>query len=565
MVKWSQRKWSDVLWLANGLVLAVVLNQLASLYFFRLDLTEEKRYSIKAQTKELLQGLDDDVYVEVFLEGDLNSGFRRLRKAIRETLEEFRIYSNNKVHYTFTNPSTAAGKKAQQEFMASLSAKGIQPMNVIENKDGKRTEKLVFPGALVSYGGAETGVMLLKGNRTQSSQEVLNQSVEGIEFEIANAIHKLSATRRKQIGWMTGHGEGEGPTTAGIRSALLDSYDVRMVSLDEESRLNKYDVLILAKPTRAFSERHKYLLDQYLLHGGKLLWFVDELEVNMDSVSTDNYFAIPYKLNIEDQLFRYGVRINMDLVQDRVSLLSPVVTGSLNGQPQITTMEWPLFPMVNQYADHPVTRNLDAIALHFASSMDTVKAPGVKRTPLIFSSPYSRKTAAPVKVSINDLRKEMKPENFQSGPYVMGYLLEGKFTSLYRNRFLPEGVDSAGFRKEGESRMIVVSDGDLVRNEVNPRTGQTQELGFDSYSGRTFANKDLVMNMVDWLADDTGLINLRVKEVKIRPLDKEKITTQKSTWQLLNVAGPVLVIILLGWVKAWIRRKVYTQFEVSER
>lgn len=565
MVKWSQRKWSDVLWLANGLVLAVVLNQLASLYFFRLDLTEEKRYSIKAQTKELLQGLDDDVYVEVFLEGDLNAGFRRLRKGIRETLEEFRIYSNNKVHYTFTDPATAAGKKAQQEFMASLSAKGIQPMNVIENKDGKRTEKLVFPGALVSYGGAETGVMLLKGNRTQSSQEVLNQSVEGIEFEIASAIHKLSAAQRKQIGWMTGHGEGEGLTTAGIRSALLDSYDVHMVSLDEESKLNKYNVMIVAKPTRIFSERHKYLLDQYLLHGGKLLWFVDELEVNMDSVSTDNYFAFPYKLNIEDQLFRYGVRINMDLVQDRVSLLSPVVTGSLNGQPQITTMEWPLFPMVNQYADHPVTRNLDAVAMHFASSMDTVKAPGVKKTPLIFSSPYSRKTAAPVKVSINDLRKEMKPENFQSGPYVMGYLLEGRFTSLYRNRFLPEGVDSTGFRREGESSMIVVSDGDLARNEVNIRTGQTQEPGFDSYSGRTFANKDLIMNMVDWLADDTGLINLRVKEVKIRPLDKEKVSTQKSAWQLLNVAGPVLVILLLGWVKSWIRRKVYTQFEVNER
>lgn len=561
MVNGSQRKWSDLLWLANGLVLAVVLNQLASLYFFRVDLTEEGRYSIKPQTKELLARLEDDVYIEVYLEGDLNAGFRRLRKGIRETLEEFRIYSNNKIHYTFTDPAAAMGQKAQREFMTMLASKGIQPMNVIENKDGKRTEKLVFPGALVSYGGAEQGVMLLKGNRAQSSQEVLNQSIEGVEFEIANTIHKLSVDQRQRIGWVTGHGELEGFPTAGIRNSLLDSYDVENVDLETQEKLSKYDVLIMAKPTHSFSEQHKYKLDQYLLHGGRLLWFVDELEVNMDSVSSENYFAFPYRLNIEDQLFRYGVRINMDLVQDRVSLLCPVMTGAVGGKPQMTPMEWPFYPMVNQYADHPVTRNMDASVLRFASSIDTVKAPGIRKTPLMFSSLYARRVTAPVKVSVSDLRKEMKPENYQSGPYALAYLLEGKFTSLYKNRFLPDGVDSVGYRKDGlYSRMIIVADGDFVRNEVNVRTGQAQDLGYDSYSGRTFANKDLVMNMVDWLVDNQGLINARVKEVKIRPLDKEKIRTQKFTWQLINVGGPVVLIALLGIGKSFLRRRKYTRF-----
>ncbi|MEJ0057982.1 MAG: gliding motility-associated ABC transporter substrate-binding protein GldG [Bacteroidota bacterium] len=397
--------------------------------------------------------------------------------SISETLEEFRIYSNNKVHFTFTDPATAIGKGAQQEFMASLAAKGIQPMNIIDTRDGQRSEKLVFPGALISYGGAEKGVMLLKGDRAQRSEEVLNQSVEGLEFELANAIQTLSAMDRKRIGFVKGHGELDSLQTAGIFNTLLESYDVFNVRLDRQGSLMEYDVLVVAKPTAVFSEQDKYALDQYLLHGGRLLLLVDQLNASMDSASHENYFALPYQTGLEDQLFHYGVRINQDLVQDRVSLRYPVVTGVVDGKPQMTPIEWPFFPLVNHYADHAITRHLDMSALKFAGSIDSVKAVGIHKTPLLFSSGYSRRLTAPVRISAADLRKQ-KPEDFSEGPFVLAYLLEGKFSSLYKNRFLPEGLDSTGFKKDGSSALIVVADGDLIRNDINFRTGKPQALGF---------------------------------------------------------------------------------------
>ena len=564
MVKWSSKKIGDLLLLANSVVLAIVLNQLASLYFFRLDLTEEGRYTMKKPTKDLLQKLEDDVYVEVYLEGDLNSGFRRLHKAVRETLEEFSVYSHNKLHYSFTDPTIATGQNAQREFMISLASKGIQPTDVIDEQDGQRTVKRVFPGALISYEGLETGVMLLKGNRTQGSEEALNQSIEGLEFELANAINKLSGVNRKKIGLITGHGELDSLQIGSLYSSLVESYDVFRTNLAEKKSLREYDVIIAAKPTRLFSEPDKYKLDQYLLHGGKLLLLVDRLEANMDSISSDNYFAYPLPTGLEDQLFHYGVRINQDLVQDRYSLRYPVVTGMLNGKPQMTPLEWPFFPLINHYADHPITRNLDGIPLKFTSSIDSVKALGIRKTPLLFSSAYSRKVMSPVKINVNDLRKEIKPENFSTGPIVLAYLLEGKFTSVFKNRFLPEGIDSTGFRVNGtDAKLIVVADGDVARNDINQRTGQPQPLGFDNFSGYTFANHELLMNMVAFLADESGLINARNKEVKVRPLDKQKIKNNRVVLQIINLALPLVFLVIFGMAKVYFRKLKYGRFQES--
>lgn len=561
MVKWESKKLGDLLLLFNGIALAILLNQLTSFYFFRLDLTEEKRYTIKTPTKELLRKLDDDVYVEVYLEGDLNAGFRRLRKAVQETLEEFRIYSDNKVHYVFKDPAAAMGQQAQQEFMTSLAAKGIQPIDVIDSKDGKRTQKRVFPGALISYGGAETGVMLLKGKTALRSEEVLNQSIEGLEYELVNAINTLFNTDRKRIGFVTGHGELDSLQIASLNNSLLQSYDVFKTNLTRKQSLTQYDVLIVAKPTKAFSETDKYKLDQFLLGGGKLLLLIDQLEASMDSASSKNYFAFPYHLGLDDLLFHYGVRINQDVVQDIVSLRFPVITGNVNGKPQVTPIEWPFFPMINHYSNHPITRNLDATVLKIASSIDTVKATGIGKTPLLVSSQYSRKAQAPVKINVDDLRKEMKPENFSGGPFVLGYLLEGEFSSLYANRFLPEGVDSSGYKSKGvPSKLIVVADGDLARNEVSMRTGQPQMLGLDGFSGYTFANQELIMNMVAYLADEGGVINARNKQVKIRPLDKEMIKNDRLFWQLMNLVLPLTLVILFGLLKIYLRKRKFGNF-----
>jgi ABC-2 type transport system permease protein len=559
MVNWRSKKLGDLLWLANGLVLIVLINLLSSFYFFRIDLTEERRYTIKEPSRQMLAQLEDQVYVEVFLEGDLNAGFTRLQKSIREILDEFRIYSDNKVQFTFTNPRAASGEKAQGEFARDLAAKGIQVLPVVEMKDGERVEKIVFPGALVSYGGREEGVMLFKGNRAENAQEVLNQSIEGIEFELANAIYKLTNDDRKSIAWLTGHGELDSVWTASWRGALQHLYDVQSVDLREAEDLNGYEMAIIAKPIRSFSELDKYKLDQYVMGGGKLLLFLDRMDAHMDSASRNDYFAFPYETGLEDQLFRYGVRINPDLVQDLVAAKYPIVTGMVGNQPQLMQIDWPFFPLLTG-RDHVTTRNLDMSISRFTSSMDTVKAVGVTKTPLLFTSGRSRKIVAPVKVGVNDLR-ELTEDSFSQPAVPVAYLLEGTFTSVYKNRFLPEGASKDTFIEQSKpSKIIVVSDGDLVRNDVNPRNGQVQQLGLDLFSNYTFANQDLVMNFVNYLADENGLINARNKEVKIRPLDKVKVK-EKFYWQFINLVLPLALLIGFGLVRAYLRRRTYANFK----
>jgi ABC-2 type transport system permease protein len=559
MVNWKSKRLGDLLLLANGIVLIFLINVVSSQFFYRLDLTEEKRYSIKEPTQQALKTIDDDVYIEVYLEGEINAEFRRFQKAIRETLEEFRIYSNDKIHYKFINPSQAISEKARSEFMMDLASKGIQPTNVVDKQNGQRIEKLIFPGAVISYGTREVGVMLLKGNKATTPEEEINQSIEGIEYELANAIYKLTTLDHKRVGLVKGHGELDGLQIEAFTRVLAEVYDTFSVNLSR-SNLNDFDALVIAKPTQSFTSVDKYALDQYIMHGGNVLILMDKLEATMDSASRNDYFAFPYDINLDDQLFKYGLRLNMNLIQDRTSAKYPIITGQVGNKPKIQLMDWPFFPLVNRYADHPITRNLDAVVTKFVSTMDTVKAEGVKKTPLLFSSPYSRTITAPVNVTVNEVRKNLSVEQFTNS-FPLAYLLEGTFTSLYKNRFLPEGVDKKAFKEQSKpTKVIVIADGDLVRNDVNPRTQEPQPLGFDPFSKYTFANQELLINMLAYLTDENGLIRARNKEVKIRPLDQEKIVGEKIKWQIINIVFPLALLIAYGIIRAVIRKKRYASF-----
>jgi ABC-2 type transport system permease protein len=561
MVDLKGKKTGDMLLLINGILVLVLLNLLSSRFFFRLDLTEEKRYSIHPSTREMLQDLDDVVYVEVFLEGELNAGFRRFQKSIRETLESFRIYSGNKVQYTFTDPSTAMSQKARQEYMAALAARGIQPTNVIDTRDGERVEKIIFPGAVISYGGSEEGVMLLKGNKAASPEEEINQSVEGIEFELGNSIYKLTESDPKQVGFVTGHGELDGPGIAAFEDAVSTLYYTRRLGLSDPA-LRDFETLIIAKPTQPFSAADKFRLDQYIMQGGKVLFLLDRMDASMDSASQANYFAFPYETGLDDQLFRYGIRINPDLVQDRYSARYPVITGQrADGSPQIQLMEWPFFPLINRFTDHVITHNLDAILFRFANSIDTVKAEGIKKTPLLLTSDFSRTIAAPVNININELRSNLSADQFTEKSIPLAYLLEGEFSSLYKYRFLPEGFDRSDVRERSvPTSLIVVSDGDVARAEINRRTGQPLPLGLDPFSNYTFANQDLLLNMIAYLADENGLIRARNKEVRIRPLNRERIAAERLKWQFINLGLPLVLLMTFGISRAYWRKKKFADF-----
>ncbi|GJM28875.1 MAG: gliding motility-associated ABC transporter substrate-binding protein GldG [Cyclobacteriaceae bacterium] len=553
---------TDLLKFFIGIMVLVILNQLTAQFPVRWDLTEEKRFSIQPATRDLLTNLDEVVYIDVYLDGELPAGFERLKKAIRETLEEFRVYAGDNIQYKFVNPNQAVSQSSRNQFYASLAEKGIQPSNVIDTKDGQRSEKLVFPGALVARGTEETGVLLLKGNKGAGPDQQLNQSIEGLEYELAAAIRGLSTTDRRRIGMVRGHGELADQDLADLTNSLASQYDIGNVNLAIFQNLIGYDALIVVKPVHPFSELEKYNLDQFIMQGGKALFFMDVLHLDMDSIKGEGTYALPVETNLDDMFFKYGVRINKDLVVDRFGQRYPIVVGTVGNQPNLQWMPWPFYPLINHTGDHPIVKNLDVLSTRFVSSMDTVKAEGVIKTPLFFSSEYSMKADYPVKVSLNDLRKDFNPETFNQGPIPLAYLLEGNMTSLFKNRLLPESAVGETPLEEGRSKIIVVADGDMMTSQLNPKTERPLPMGFDLASQQeAFANRDFLMNSMAYLLNDQGIINARNKEIKIRPLDTVRISDQRLSWQLFNLLTPLVLLIVYGVGRSYIRKRKYGNFK----
>jgi gliding-associated putative ABC transporter substrate-binding component GldG len=553
--------WRDISKLGIGLVALFFLNVLAQNYFFRIDLTEENRYSLSSATKGMLENLEQTVEVTVYLEGELPPEFQRLQRSVEETLDDFQAYAGGNLRYRFVDPLTAVSAEQRNNFFFTLDSMGIEITRVFDEEDGSRIQRLIVPGAVIRSGGRERGVMLLKGDKGASALQQLNQSIEGVEYELASAIQGVTTARRKQVAIVRGHGELPSAEMGSLIDALSQSYDVYELFLPQSEEIAPVDALIIAKPLQPFSREDQYKLDQYIMRGGKALFFLDALGVDMDSLGSDGAFAFPLDIGLDDMLFRYGVRINPTLVQDIESGQYPIVVGNMGDQPQIRLLPWPFFPLVNNYAPHPMVRNLDAIYLRFVNSMDTIAAAGVTKTPLAFTSQYSRVLSTPIVVDLDELRQAPQPERYQAGPQAIAYLLEGTFTSVFRNRILPTGFSAEDFRDESiPTKLLVVSDGDLVRNELDPQNNRPLPLGFDPFTERTFANQDFVLNALAYLVDENGLIRARSKEVRLRPLDQVKVNAQATRWQLINLLLPLVFIGLFGLVKFYIRRKRYTRF-----
>ena len=564
MVKLDSKKLESILYFLIGLYVIILVNQFSNRLFYRFDLTEEKRYTISEASKHILQNLEDVVYVDVYLEGDMPAGVKRLQKNIHETLDEFKVYGGSNLQFRFINPSAAKSQKSRQEFYESLIRKGIQATNLYDNVDGKRTQTLVFPGAILSYGGRELGITFLKGNKSSSPQEQLNQSIEGVEYELSNAIKSLTETRTKRIALLKGHGELDTLEIAGFTSELLSKYQVFHVDLTRKKNLLGYDAIVLAKPREAFSALDKFKIDQFVMRGGKAMFLIDALHANMDSASREDNIALPYETELDDLFFKYGFRINKDMILDRNAAPYPVVVGNIGENPQIQLLPWPFFPIINEFSKHPTVRNSDAIISKFMSTIDTLKVEGVTKIPLMNTSQYSKVLSAPVKVSINELKKEMNPEFFNSGRQTTAWIYEGKFSSLFKNRFLPDGADKATFIADGgKSKILIVADGDIARNEINPKTGQPVELGFNQFTETRYANADFLMNVMVYLLEEDGIIHTRSKEIKIRPLDAVKLKDQKVMVQLVNLVLPVLIIAIFGILKFLVRKRRYANFNTN--
>ncbi len=548
-----------------GLVLGllILLNLILTNYFFRIDLTSENRYSLSESSKKLASKVDDVLFVKVYLEGDFPAGFKRLRQSTKEMLDEFSAYTNGKMQYEFIDPFENADAKKANDILRELGEKGLQPTNVQIKKDDESTQKLIVPGAVFYYKGKEYPVNLLKAQFGQGPEEVINESIELMEYEIANVLRKCVETKVKQVAFIDDHGELGRWDVADASQELKEFYAVTRIplALQTPQSLMKNDALIIAKPTTQFSEYEKFLLDQFVMHGGKILWLLESQIADMDSMGRSAMFMTgSYDLNVDDMLFKWGVRVNPNMVQDLQCNAIPILSTLRNGTPQQKLLPWMFFPVAapSQQNPHIIVKGIDPVFFQFASSIDTTSNKDIKKTILLTSSPYSRTVGAPVKVDLNMARTQPDPNMFTTGNVPLAVLLEGKFVSLfqYRPGAKTDALPYKPFIENG--KMIVVSDGDVIRNQRKESTGEIFPLGYDRYTNQQFGNKRFLLNCMDYLCDDSGIIEVRAKEIKLRLLDKGKLKTERLKWQLVNLFIPIAIMLIFGLVNKMIRKRKYT-------
>lgn len=547
-----------------GLVIAIliVLNLILTNYFFRIDLTSEKRYSLSPNTIKLIKKVDDVMYVKVYLEGEFPAGFKRLRQSTKEMLDEFVAYSGGKLEYEFIDPFEGADLKKANDIIRELGDKGLQPTNVQIKKDDESTQKLIVPGAIFYYKGKEYPVNLLKAQFGQSPETVINESIELMEYELANVLRKSVATSAKQVAFIDDNGELDKWDVADASQELKQFYSVTRIplALQTPESLGKNDALIIAKPTTAFTEYEKFLLDQFVMHGGKILWLLETQIADMDSLNKSPLFMTgSYELNLDDMLFKWGVRIHAGLVQDLQCNAIPILSTMRNGNPQQKLLPWMFFPVAAPPAQnaHIIVKGIDPVFFQFVSGLDTTANKDVKKTVLLYSSPYSRSVPAPVQVDLNLARVQPDPSMFNQGSIPIAVLLEGRFNSLfqYRPGARPNALPYKEFIENG--KMIVVSDGDVIRNQRKQSTGEIFPLGYDRYTNQQFGNKRFILNCMDYLCDDSGIIEVRAKEIKLRLLDKGKLKSERTKWQLINMVAPLLLLVVFGGINKWYRNRKY--------
>ncbi|WP_396150216.1 gliding motility-associated ABC transporter substrate-binding protein GldG [Flavobacterium sp.] len=535
----------------------IVINIVGNFYFKRFDLTQDKRYTLSESTIKLIENIEEPVFIDVFLEGNFPPEFKRLQNETKQILEEFRSHNSNLI-FQFTNP--LEDESQAQQYVEELIKLGFMPTNINSNKKGKKEVIQIFPWAIANQNEKSVRVPLLVNNFGNSPSENINSSVQLLEFAFADAITKITTEKKKRIAVLKGNGEMADKYQADYLLNLKEYYQLGEFNFDSLQdnpqkileNLNRFDAALIVKPTEAFSDNEKYILDQFVMNGGKSMWLMDKVVADIDSLQNENNAALAYprELNLDDLFFKYGVRINYQLVQDLLS--TPITAQSAQGDVPI---DWLYSPIIKSDNNHTVNKNINLIKLEFANTLDTLKN-GIKKTVLLKSTPQSKAVGAPLEVNLYEFMEGLDEQSYNKGNQNIGVLLEGKFTSGFKNRVKP--FPSKNNLESGkENKMIVIADGDIVNyNYVNkkPLNG-----GIDQWTQQAYGNKEFLLNAMNYLLDDSGLINIRNKEVKLAFLDKEKVEKDYTYIQLLTVGLPILLLLLFATLFAYLRKRKYAR------
>ena len=547
--------------LIYGILGIILINIIGSYFYKRFDLTQDQRYTLSNAAKETIATINIPIFIDVFLEGDLPSEFKRLQIETKQLLEEFEAYNPN-VKFKFVNPSEEKGA------IESLVKFGAKPAQIEIKQNGKTSIQQVFPWAIASFNGNYIKIPLLKNQLGVSSEERINNSVQNLEYAFADGFNQLIQPKKRKIAVLKGNGELEDKYVADFFATLRDYYYIAAFTLDSVAekpkktlaQIKQFDLLVIANPTEQFTEEEKYILDQYVMSGGASLWLVDAVELVNDSVSGNN-FAFGKDLNLTDFFFKYGIRINPNLVKDLYSAPILLATGNERDS-QYNKYPWLYSPLSNNRLSHPVVTNIEAVKFDYASSIDTLPN-SVKKTILLSSSQVSKIVGMPKEINITkEINKNLtiindgpSPEEFNAGEIPLAVLLEGSFNSVYSNRLKPFKIAN-NLERSKETKMAVISDGSIIKNQF--QGNRPLELGFDKWTNTLYGNKEFLLNTVNYLLDDTGLINIRSKEISVAFLDPVKVAKNRFFWQWVNLLLPLSLICLFGLVFNYLRKRKYT-------
>lgn len=546
-------KSSNISKIGTLFLIVIGLNIISSYLYKRFDLTQDQRYTLSEPAKKIIREVDGYIKIKVFLEGDFPSEFKRLQDETKQILSELKV-ENSKIRYQFIDPL-----ENNPEALIEL---GMQPSRLSIQQNGKTSEVVIFPWALVQYGDRFEKVSLLKDTNAQSQEEQLQNAIENLEYAFANAIHKVVSKKEKKIAIIKGNGTLDDIYLVDFLRKLGEYYHLAPFTLDSvqnnpqktTEQLSNFDLAIIAKPTERFSEEEKYTLDQFIMSGGKSIWLLDQVHAELDSLmETGSSLAYPRDLNLTDLLFSYGVRVNPVLIKDLYSGTIPLATGNLGNKTQYNQFLWNYYPVVQTTNNHVITKHIEPVFFRFSNSIDLLKN-NIQKSVLLQSSALSKTVGTPTIIDFKNISQKENPDDYKDGNQPMAVLLEGEFKSAYANRIKPFAIDNS-LNHSSNNKMIVISDGDLIANQITK--GNPEPLGVDKYSGRQYGNKEFLLNCVNYLLDDSGLIQIRSKTIELKTLNKELSYKYRKYYQFLNNIVPLVVLALFGFIFNIIRKKKY--------
>lgn len=555
----NKQKLLGIFAFAMGLIL---INVLAQYLYTRIDFTKEKRFTLTPKSKTILGKINQPITVTVFLDGDLPAPFKRLRNATRDLLADYKAYGGKEIKVIFRDPISGLSVAEQDTVINNLYQSGIEPTTVNIKNDAGFAQKMVFPMAMLEAGSHQLPLRLLQNlNAAGSYEENINNSIQNLEYLFTGAIQKVLSNEHPRIGFTEGNGELSDLSLNDAINSLSESYEVGRVNLNtiDAAGLDKLKVLIIAKPQQEFTEAEKYKINYFVMKGGRVVWTIDQVSADLDSLKgSGEQLAFNKKLNIDDMLFMYGARVNYNLIADANCVEIPLSMGQ---QGQIELAPWVYYPLLMPDTAHHLVKNIDAVRSEFSSTVDTIGVKGLKKTVILHSSPFNKIFNAPKLLSLQMVAEQPDPRDYASVPQSLGVLIEGTFPSVFLNRAVPAGITGNYLvpPQSKPTKMIVIGDGDVFKNQLSSKDGSAFPLGFDRYTQKSYGNKALLLNIADYLSNDDNLITLRNKEVKIRLLDKARLRTEKLQWQLINMALPLLLLISFAIFQHYYRKHKYAR------